>query len=177
MSTVTAAFGPQIDILVNNAGISLRKPLGDITPEDYASGFDLNVRAVAFLTQEVIKVLKAPGRIINITSSGARQGGDFAAASLYCASKAAIEGFTRAWATQLGKDGTTVNAVNPPFILTNLTAGLDAEKRQRQADNTPLEKRHGTVDDVAQVVCFIAEEGSRFITGQTINASGGRTMY
>lgn len=94
------AFGPHIDILVNNAAIQVTRALKDISVEDYTSVYDVNIRGVILLTQAVLPHLRAPGRIINISSVGARQG--FASLSLYCSSKAALEGLTRAWAGEMG---------------------------------------------------------------------------
>jgi 3-oxoacyl-[acyl-carrier protein] reductase len=95
-----AAFGPYIDILVNNAAIQTTRALKDITVEDYEGVYEVNVRGVILLTQAVLKHLRAPGRVINVSSVGARQG--FAELSLYCGSKAALEGLTRSWAGELG---------------------------------------------------------------------------
>jgi 3-oxoacyl-[acyl-carrier protein] reductase len=87
------------------------KALGDITPEDFAKVYDCNVQGTMLMTQAVLPYLAPGGRIINISSVGARAG--FKDMGLYCSSKAAIEGFTRCWAAELGKNGTTVNAVSP----------------------------------------------------------------
>lgn len=95
------AFGPHVDILVNNAAVQITKGLKDIRVEEYEKVYEVNVRGVILLTQKVLGVLRAPGRIVNISSVGARQG--FAELSLYCSSKAALEGLTRAWAGELGK--------------------------------------------------------------------------
>ncbi|KAE8402913.1 hypothetical protein BDV37DRAFT_272472 [Aspergillus pseudonomiae] len=151
------AFGAHIDILVNNTGVELVKPLSDLTVEDYNLVYNLNVRGAVFLTQAVLPHLRAPGRIINISSIGAREG--IANLSTYCSSKAALEGLTRCWAAELGGAGHTVNAVNPgPSV-------------------TPVEHRAGTIDDVAQVVAWLASEESRWVSGQAIAASGGYVMY
>ncbi|MCJ1261116.1 hypothetical protein MMC22_000980 [Lobaria immixta] len=139
-----------IHILVNNAGCELVKDLGEITPEEFASVYDLNVRGTLLMTQTVLPHLRTPGRIVNVSSVGSRIG--LAGLSVYCSSKAAIEGLTRCWATELGPAGITVNA-------------------------TPVQQRFGTVDDIAQIVAFLAEENSRWITGQAISASGGLAMY
>ena len=82
-----------------------------MTAEHFDEVFHLNVRAPLFMVQAVLPHLRRPGRIINISSVGAREG--YAGTGTYSASKAALEGYTRNWAVELGKDGTTVNAVNP----------------------------------------------------------------
>lgn len=93
------AFG-HVDILVNNAAVQITRGLKDVSVNDYNAVYEPNIRGVILLTQAVLPHLRAPGRIINISSVGARQG--FAELSLYCSSKAALEGLTRAWAGELG---------------------------------------------------------------------------
>lgn len=100
VSATRAAFGGPVDILVNNAAVQVTRGLRDVEVSDYEAVYEVNVRGVILLTQAVLKCLRAPGRIVNISSVGARQG--FAELSLYCSSKAAIEGLTRAWAGELG---------------------------------------------------------------------------
>ena len=106
-----SAFGDHIDILVNNAGCELVKGLGDISADDFSYVYDLNVRAVLLMSKEVLPYLRAPGRIINVSSIGARLG--LKDLSVYCSSKAAVEGLTRCFAAELGTQGHTVNLVNP----------------------------------------------------------------
>jgi 3-oxoacyl-[acyl-carrier protein] reductase len=169
------AFGSQIDILVNNAGTEIVKPLADLTIEDYNHVYDLNVRGAIILTQAVLPHLRAPGRIINVSSVGARAG--FANLSLYCSSKAALEGLTRCWAAELGDVGHTVNTVNPGPVRTALLEGIPGDLVEMQKRVTPVEHRVGTVDDVAQVVAWLAGDESRWVSGQAISASGGFAMY
>ena len=170
-----AAFGDHIDILVNNAAGGITRTLGNISPEDFAYIYDLNVRAVVLMTQAVLPYLRSPGRIINVSSVGARSG--MKELSLYCSSKAALEGLTRCFAAELGPQGHTVNAVNPGPVQTDLLNGIPKETVEMQKKSTPLENRLGTTDDIAQIVGFLSEEGSRWVTGQAISASGGHVMY
>ena len=167
-------FRESIDILVNNAGFQATKSLREITAEDFSLHYDLNVRAIVLMTQAVLPVLRSPGRVINISSVGARSG--FAGLSLYCSSKAAVEGLTRCFAAELGPKGHTMNTVNPGPVETDLLAGVPQHIVQSQKDSTPMENRLGTPDDIAQIVAFLAEEKSRWITGQAISASGGWLM-
>lgn len=108
------AFGPHVDILVNNAAVQITRGLRDVAVEDYEKVYEVNVRGVILLTQKVLGVLRSPGRIVNVSSVGARQG--FAELSLYCSSKAALEGLTRAWAGELGK----VSAYLPLVLVISL---------------------------------------------------------
>ncbi|KAI4178651.1 MAG: hypothetical protein L6R41_008293 [Letrouitia leprolyta] len=170
-----AAFGPVVHILVNNAGIGFPKPFDKITPEDFSSMFDVNFRAVLFMTQAVVPHLGPRGRIINIGSIGARTG--FEQQVLYCSAKAALEGMSRALAVELGAEGHTVNTVDPGSVSTDILSSMPPEMLEMEKKNIPLENRLGTTDDIAQVVAFLAEENSRWITGQAISVSGGRAMY
>ncbi|CEL03834.1 hypothetical protein ASPCAL04974 [Aspergillus calidoustus] len=168
-------FGEHIDILVNNAGVELVKPIPDITVDDFSFVYDLNVRAPLLMLQSVLPHLRAPGRIINIGSVGGRSG--FKQLSVYCSSKAALEGMTRCWAAELGSAGHTVNCVNPGPVQTDLIGNIPQETVKMQKDSTPIQNRLGTVEDIAPVVVWLASEGSRWITGQVISASGGWAMY
>ncbi|RHZ43889.1 SDR family NAD(P)-dependent oxidoreductase [Aspergillus thermomutatus] len=153
VNAAAQAFGPYIDILVNNAGCEITKPLADHRVDDYNFIFELNVRAVIFLTQAVLPHLQAPGRIINLSSIGAR--GGFANISTYCASKAAVESLTRCWAAELGDRGHTVNAVNPGPVQTEMLDTLPRDLIALQKSITPVEHRLGTVDDIAQIVAWM----------------------
>ncbi|EPY52805.1 hypothetical protein SPOG_02124 [Schizosaccharomyces cryophilus OY26] len=113
---------------------------------------------------------KNGGRIIIIGSIAGRNA--VPQIPLYCASKAAIEGFTRCWAAELGPQGHTVNQVNPGAVDTDMLKGL-GEGAKAFAENTPFENRFGLPQDIADVVAFLVDESSRWITGQVISASGG----
>ncbi|WBW75106.1 short-chain type dehydrogenase/reductase [Schizosaccharomyces osmophilus] len=177
VDTTVKAFGPTIHILVNNAGIAYdRTPIGSTSVEDYNSIFDVNVRAVFFMGEAVAPHLpNKGGRIINIGSIAGR--GSASRIPLYCASKAALEGFTRCWAAELGPKGHTVNQVNPGAVETDMLRGIDSSVTNAYKDMTPMENRFGQPQDIADIVGFLAEESSRWITGQTISASGGLKMY
>ncbi len=175
MQETIKVFGGKIDILVNNAAAELNKPLGAITPEEFASIYDLNVRAPTLLTQAVLPHLRRPGRIINISSVAGRAG--FANLSMYCSSKAALEGLTRCWAAELGKDGTTVNAVAAGPVESEMLANIPKEIVDMQKRDTPVGQRVGTAQEIANVVSWLASPECGWISGQTLNASGGWTMY
>ena len=169
------AFGNHIDILVNNAGVELVKSLQDISTDDFSLVYDLNVRGALLMTQAVVPHLRAPARIINISSVGARHA--FKNLSVYCSSKAALEGLTRCWAAELGTAGHTVNAVNPGPVQTALLENIPNEYVEMQKAQTPVQQRIGTVDDVAQIVAWLASEESRWVSGQVLSESGGCATY
>ncbi|KAL1717847.1 hypothetical protein EV715DRAFT_291779 [Schizophyllum commune] len=173
-ATLVAFSTPTIDILVNNAGVEQHRQLTDVTLDDFAAVFDVNVRGALLMTRAVLPHLRAPGRIINVSSLGARRG--WAGYAVYCASKAALEGFTRALAVEIGAAGHSVNAVAPGPTESDMLDTLSAEVIEAQKQGTPMQNRIGTVDDIAQIVAWLAEESSRWVTGQTISANGGAEM-
>ncbi|KAK1914996.1 hypothetical protein P3342_011925 [Pyrenophora teres f. teres] len=133
------AFGDKIDILVNNAGVLTTKAITETTAEDYAAIFDVNVRAPLLLTGAVVPHLRAPGRIINMSSIGGRRG--FPNFSLYSGSKAAIEGITRSLAQELGEAGHTVNAVAPGPVESDMLSDVPKEIVEDQLKQTAVERR------------------------------------
>lgn len=163
-----------IDILVNNAGVECVASLASLTAADYETVYNTNVRGTILLTQAVLPHLPPRARIINITSVGARAG--FSGLSLYTSSKAALEGLTRAWASELGGNGSTVNAVAPGPVESDMLDKIPEEVKELQRKTTPLEGRFGTVGEVAEVVSWLASSKSSWVTGQCINASGGWQM-
>ncbi|KAL2842754.1 hypothetical protein BJY01DRAFT_216299 [Aspergillus pseudoustus] len=175
VATTTQHFGDSIDILVNNAGVELVKPVQDVTVADFGFVYDLNVRAPMLMLQAVLPHLRAPGRIVNVGSVGGRSG--FKQLSIYCSSKAAVEGMTRCWAAELGASGHTVNCVCPGPVQTELMDNIPKETIEMQKNQTPVENRIGAVEDIAPVVVWLASEESRWITGQVVSASGGWAMY
>lgn len=175
----TAAFGDSVDILVNNAGMEFGKPLGEVTAEEYTEVLDVNLRSVVFMTQAVLPKLRRPGRIINIGSVLGRIG--YPGASIYSATKVALEALSRGWASELGGASHTVNVVAPALtetdMMTRASAGIGSEQEvQVQKAMTPMEHRLGKAEDIALVIAMLAEPSSRWITGQTIQAGGGIYM-
>ncbi|KAH8585546.1 hypothetical protein B0O99DRAFT_530538 [Bisporella sp. PMI_857] len=165
----------RIDILVNNAGVELAKPLGNITYQEIDNVYQVNVRGAILMTQAVLPHLPSGGRIINISSVGSRAG--FSGLSVYCSSKAALEGLTRCWAAELGVKSITVNAVNPGPVQSEMLNNIPKEIVDKQKSDTPVENRIGTIEEITAVVGWLAGEESRWVTGQTISASGGWAMY
>lgn len=164
-----------VDILVNNAGLGANMPLQDITVEEYERLMAVNVRSVIFMTQAVVRRTRRGGRIVNLSSISAR--GGYATQTVYAASKAAVEGFTRVWATELGqKYGITVNAVNPGPVETDMyrAAGpVHLARMTEENKKVPAAARCGTPSDIADIITFLCEERSRWITGEVLCANGG----
>ncbi|KAH8658270.1 3-ketoacyl-acyl carrier protein reductase [Xylariales sp. PMI_506] len=165
----------QLDILVNNAGVERVKSLHEITVEDYDTVYNLNVRGIILLTQSTLPYLSSDARIINIGSVGARAG--FKNLSLYCSSKAALEGLTRCWAAELGGNGTTVNCINPGPVQSEMLDNIPREIVEMQKAQTPIQNRLGTVQEIANIVAGLAGRDGAWVTGQVISASGGWAMY
>ena len=127
------------------------------------------------MTQAVIPFLPPNGRIVNLSSVGARA--NFENVSLYAASKAAVEGFTRTWATDLGGNGTTVNAIAPGPVPSELLDKFPPELIEGQKKATAVGKRIGSVEEVANIAAWLASPESSWVSGQTISASGGYAVY
>jgi 3-oxoacyl-[acyl-carrier protein] reductase len=166
-------LGP-IRVLVNNAGMALEGLLPLFSEEDMDRVIDLNLKAVISLTRHVVRpmLLLDWGRVINISSIVGLSG--YRGLSVYGATKAALDGFTRALARELGVKRITVNSVAPGYLRTEMTENMDPDQMEQIVRRTPL-GRLGEVDDVAPVVRFLASPAGGFITGQTIVIDGGIT--
>jgi len=176
-ATLSAFATETIHVLVNNAGIADNKPMVDMDAGDFDSTLLLNLRAPFFLTQGVRKHFPSTGggRVINISSVAAR--GGFPNGSVYGASKAGLEALTRSWASEFGPAGHTVNAVAPGATQSDMLDQLDKAFVDSLRKSTPMENRLGTGQDIANIVSWLASEESRWVTGQTIGAAGGSSMY
>ncbi len=161
-----------VDILINNAGISQIKMFCDITEDDWDNMFSVNVKGIYNCCKNAVPYMidKKCGKIINISSIWGICGASCEVH--YSAAKAAVIGFTKALAKELGPSGIQVNCIAPGVIDTKMNAHLDSVSIESLKEETPL-CRLGTADDIASCVVFLASEGSDFITGQVISPNGG----
>lgn len=162
-----------LDVLVNNAGIALPQGLfTDFDDSDIKRIFDTNVIGMMNCTRLVIPqmVKKKSGRIINVSSIWGEIGGSCEV--IYSASKAAVIGFTKALAKELGPSGICVNCVAPGFIDTDMNSHLSEADKAEFAESISL-GRVGRAEEVADAIYFLASEGSNYITGEVLSINGG----
>lgn len=171
------AARPAFDIFVNNAGTNRPKPLSAVTEDDYDAVMGLNLRAAIFAAKAVTAGMIEAGKggsVINMSSQMGHVGA--ANRTLYCASKWAIEGFTKALATELGPRGIRVNTICPTFIETPLTKPFLAEPKFRAEVLSKIALgRLGTLDDVVGAAVFLASDLSGLMTGSSVMLDGGWT--
>lgn len=165
---------PALDILVNNAGVGLRATIEEIGDTDFEQVLRIDLVAPFRLIKALAPRLNDGGRIINISSMGTRAA--FADMVAYAPAKAGLEALTRALAVHFGPRSITVNAVAPGATATDLNPGArDPIRAQAVATSIAL-GRVGQPDDIAAVVSFLASDDGRWVTGQTIDASGGQRL-
>ena len=178
VETAVTHFGRPVNVLVNNAGDNLNPaPVESMDEALWRQVIGINLTGPFLCAKYVIPGMKSLGygRIINITSISARTGGGPGSAH-YVASKAGLEGFTRALAKELAPFGITVNGIAPGVIYTPIHERTNTpESLERLRQNIPL-ARLGKADEVAQVVAFLASEAGSFITGEIIAVNGGMRM-
>ena len=164
------SFKPSI--LINNAGVTKDNLFLRMSENDWTEVIETNLNGTYRLTKIFLKdmIKNKWGRIINIGSVSGLMGNP--GQTNYASSKAALEGFTRSLAKEIGSRNITVNLVSPGFINTDMTSGLTIEKLESQI---PL-GRIGNPSDVASLVAFLASEGAGYITGQTLVVDGGLFM-
>jgi 3-oxoacyl-[acyl-carrier protein] reductase len=161
-----------IDILVNNAGITADNLLARMSLDDWERVLRTNLTGAFALTKEVVRGMmkRRWGRVINVSSVVGMMGN--AGQANYAASKAGLIGFSKSLARELGSRNITVNVVAPGYIETAMTEGLPAAAKEELTGSIAL-KRLGTADDVAWAVLFLASQEGGYITGHTLNVSGG----
>jgi 3-oxoacyl-[acyl-carrier protein] reductase len=174
ISCMVESLGHQsLDILVNNAGIWKSTPLGSTSRALLNEVIDTNLKGMFWLTQAVLPKLNDGARIVNLSSTAGRTA-TAGGRSLYGAAKAGVDALTRNWALELAPRKIRVNAVAPGYVETDMTAAHlgDPATRERALNRHPL-GRLGTAEDVAKVVAFLCSEAAAFVTGQSLNVSGG----
>ncbi len=173
---VVKKFGPKIDILVNNAGgLVQRMPISEISEAVIDEVFDLNVKSVLLVTQAVLPYMEKGGRIINISSIAARNGGGTGAV-IYAAAKGAVNTMTRGMAKELINRGILVNAVGPGVIRTPFHDKYTTpENYQSMLKTIPLE-RDGQPEEIASAIIFLASEHASFFVGEVLDVNGGAWM-
>jgi NAD(P)-dependent dehydrogenase (short-subunit alcohol dehydrogenase family) len=167
----------RIDVLVNGAGSNIPEPFFEVSEEHLEQLVELNLKSVFRVTQAATRSMAdaaAGGAVVNITSQMGRVGAPNR--SVYCATKHAVEGLTRALAVELAPQGIRVNSVAPTFINTPMTAPFfeDEEFRSAVINQIPL-GRIGEVDDVVGAVLFLASSAAGLITGASLVVDGGWT--
>ena len=164
-------FG-SIDVLVNNAGITKDNLLLRMSEEDFNKVMKVNMNSVFNNTKAVLRQMlkQKNGSIINLSSVVGVKGN--AGQSNYSSSKAAIIGFTKSVALELGSRNIRCNAIAPGFIETEMTRALQQDQINEWAESIPL-KRSGKAEDVANTSLFLASDMSSYITGQVMNVCGG----
>jgi NAD(P)-dependent dehydrogenase (short-subunit alcohol dehydrogenase family) len=163
-----------IDILINTAGINRRKPIDDVTPEDFDAIVSVNMKAIYFISQAVHPIMTAAGggTIVNMSSLSARY--SFNTISVYAATKAAVSSITRSSAREWAKDKIRVNCIEPSVIKTDFTKPLWGEPhRSKWFDETTPIGRLSNPDEIIGSVIFLATDASSYITGQSIVIDGG----
>jgi 3-oxoacyl-[acyl-carrier protein] reductase len=177
--TVYAETG-RLDVLVNNAGISLLKDgkrisAEEISIEQWRRTLDTNLTGAFLCSREALRLMdrQCQGAIVNIASASFRNGGILAAVD-YIASKAGLIGLTRGLAYECGSRGIRVNAIVPGRISTDLIASANVPSAWAESV-VPLQ-RLGTPDDVAGAVMFLVSQEAKYVTGATLDVSGGWTM-
>ena len=168
---------PAFDVLVNNAGTNRPMPVWDVTEADYDAVLDLNVKAAFFVAQAAVRAMlrdKVEGSVIHMGSQMGHVGG--ARRSLYCASKWAIEGMSKAFAIDLAPHGIRSNTIAPTFIETPMTKPFFEDPAFRDSVLAKIKLgRLGKVEDLMGAIVFLASDAAALITGTSLVVDGGWT--
>jgi len=169
-------FG-RVDVLVNNAAMALTTRFERITEEEWRRTFDVNVTAVFLLIRAALPAMREQGygRIVNVSSTAGKTVSTLGGAH-YTASKAALQGLTRAAAKELGPYGITVNAICPGLFDTELTRENATPEQLAAIARTFPVRRLGEAVEVADLICFLASEAAGYITGASVDINGGDLM-
>ena len=171
VKTVEEKLG-NVEILINNAAVSSFSLVTDVSSDAWRDMFSVNVDAAFLYSKSVLgsMIREGWGRIINISSMWGLVGSSCEVC--YSTTKAALIGFTKALAKEVGPSGITVNAIAPGLIDTEMNATLSTEDKAAIADETPL-MRMGKAEEVAEAAYFLCSDAAAFITGDVMNVSGG----
>lgn len=174
---VESAFGP-LNILVNNAGINLKKPVLEVSDEEFARIIQTNLTGLFALTREVARgmVARRQGVILNITSMAAMYG--LSQVAPYAASKSAVLGMSRTLASDLSPHGVRVNCIAPGFIdspMLRQALEADPARQQKVLGRTPL-GRYGLAEDIGHAAVYLASDAARFVTGVNLPVDGGNSV-
>ncbi len=174
LESVNKSF-KRIDVVVNNAGAGLYKLITETTEQEWDSLFNVNVKSAYLINNAFINgmINAQKGKIINVSSIWGNVGASMEVA--YSASKSALIGYTKALAKELAPSGICVNCVCPGVIDTPMNARFNQAEIQELKDQTPL-GRLGNVEEIAQLIYYLASENADFITGQIITCDGGITL-
>ena len=166
----------EVDVLVNNAAIFFHRPIPEFTLDEFDYTIAVNFRANFLVCRGLVKGMKQRGwgRIINISSVGARTGG-VSDSAVYSATKAAMISLTKSFARNYGEFGVTANAVAPGFVDSFMTSHVPDDLRAAYTSQIPL-GRASQPEEIASVVAFLAGDGASFVTGATIDVNGGWVM-
>lgn len=165
----------RIDVLVNNAGVTKDGLAVRMSSDDWSTVLNTNLSSVFGLSQAVLKVMikSRYGRIVNVSSLVAHTGN--VGQVNYASAKAGLEAMSRVLAAEVANRNITVNCVAPGFIATDMTNKLSFEKKEAICTQIPM-KRMGTVEDVANAVCFLASDRASYISGAVLHVNGGLYM-
>lgn len=163
-----------IDVLINNAGVARDGVLGLFNDDDVDTVVDLNLKGTIYVTRQVSRrmLARGGGSIVNISSIVGRSG--YRGLAVYSATKAALDGFTRAMARELGSRGITVNGIAPGYLRTEMSHGLDEAQLQQIVRRTPA-GRLGEPEDIARAAQFLTDPRNTYLTGQILVIDGGLT--
>jgi 3-oxoacyl-[acyl-carrier protein] reductase len=162
----------RLDILVNNAGVGKRTAMADMTEEEFDWTMSVNAQGPFFAIQAAVPHMRDGGRIVNISSCGTHIAQVTGLLAVYQMSKGALEQLARCYRTELGARRITINSVLPGFVETELASDTPKAYKDALVQRTAL-GRLGTPEDIAEVVCFLASDAGRWVTGETISVSGG----
>ena len=168
------AVGP-MGVLVNNAGVAWLAGFLEMPEEDWDRMLAVHLKGAYNCTRAVLPgmIERRWGRVVSLSSVAALGGTGRSVA--YATAKAALIGFTKSLAREVGPHGVTVNAVAPGFIATPMTSTWEADRRARLAEETPV-GREGSPEDIAYAIAYLASEEASFVTGQVLSPNGGRYM-